>query len=155
MLPDTQSRVVIALLIPICLLKPNFKNVDAVPTKDDIDATVVTIIDIQRLGEANLDDATRGYIGSGAGQEQTLNENTAAFRRLRFRPRSLVDVAKIQTATTVLGRKNIFSSWLLPFRCTYDSTRGRRIWNCKSGSGRRHLDDCERRKHSLVGRHQG
>nr|XP_037287383.1 hydroxyacid oxidase 1-like isoform X2 [Rhipicephalus microplus]XP_037287384.1 hydroxyacid oxidase 1-like isoform X2 [Rhipicephalus microplus]XP_037287385.1 hydroxyacid oxidase 1-like isoform X2 [Rhipicephalus microplus] len=108
MLPHTQSRVVMALLIPICLFKLNFKNVDAIPTKEDKDATVVTIIDIQRLGEANLDDATRGYIGSGAGQEQTLNENTAAFTRLRFRPRSLVDVAKIQTATTVLGQKISF-----------------------------------------------
>ncbi|XP_037522362.1 L-lactate oxidase isoform X2 [Rhipicephalus sanguineus] len=78
------------------------------PRQDDQDETVVTIDDIERLGEANLDDATRSYIASGAGRGQTLKENTNAFMRLRFRPRSLVDVSKIHTATTVLGRKISF-----------------------------------------------
>lgn len=108
MLPDAQSRVVITLLVSLSLLTLNFKNVNAMPRQDDQDEIVVTMSDIQRLGEANLDDATRGYIGGGAGQERTLNENIAAFSRLRFRPRSLVDVSKIDTSTTVLGHKISF-----------------------------------------------
>ncbi|KAH7949198.1 hypothetical protein HPB49_006287 [Dermacentor silvarum] len=76
--------------------------------KVEQDYTVVTLADIQRLGEAKLDDAARSYIASGADQEQTLRENTAAFTRLRFRPKALVDVSKINTATTVLGRRISF-----------------------------------------------
>uniref|UniRef100_A0A131YX46 (S)-2-hydroxy-acid oxidase n=1 Tax=Rhipicephalus appendiculatus TaxID=34631 RepID=A0A131YX46_RHIAP len=108
MLPESPSRVVIAVLVSVSLSQMKFKSVSALPRQDDQDETVVTIDDIQRIGEANLEDATRGYIASGAGREQTLKENTAAFMRLRFRPRSLVDVSKIHTATTVLGRKISF-----------------------------------------------
>ncbi|KAH7943409.1 hypothetical protein HPB52_007812 [Rhipicephalus sanguineus] len=90
------------------VLGVNIKCVNAKPRQEEQDDTVVTIDDIQRLGEARLDDATRSYIASGADREQTLKENTAAFSRLRFRPRSLVDVSKIHTATTVLGRRISF-----------------------------------------------
>lgn len=71
-------------------------------------AHVVTLADIQRLAEANLDIALKYYIGSGADQEQTLRENIEAFSRLRFRPRVLVDVSKVKTTTTVLGRSISF-----------------------------------------------
>uniref|UniRef100_L7M2E3 (S)-2-hydroxy-acid oxidase n=1 Tax=Rhipicephalus pulchellus TaxID=72859 RepID=L7M2E3_RHIPC len=108
MLPHTPSRSVIALLVYLSLLQLTFQGVNAMPRQDEQDQTVVTIDDIQRLGEANLDDAPRGYIGGGAGWGLTLMENIAAFRRLHFRPRSLVDVSKIDTTTTVLGRKISF-----------------------------------------------
>uniref|UniRef100_A0A224Y6L4 (S)-2-hydroxy-acid oxidase n=1 Tax=Rhipicephalus zambeziensis TaxID=60191 RepID=A0A224Y6L4_9ACAR len=107
MFPDTQRHVAIALLVSIFLLL-RFKSVNGMPRQDDQDETVVTIDDIRRIGEANLDETIRGYIGGGAGREQTLRENIAAFNRLRFRPRSLVDVSKIETATTLLGRKISF-----------------------------------------------
>jgi isopentenyl diphosphate isomerase/L-lactate dehydrogenase-like FMN-dependent dehydrogenase len=42
------------------------------------------------------------YFEGGAGDEVTLRANVAAFGRWRFRPRVLVDVAEISTATTVL-----------------------------------------------------
>lgn len=69
------------------------------------DPDVVTISDIQRLGDARLERTTRGYYDSGADQEQTLRENVEAYSRLRFRPRVLVDVSKTMTATTVLGKE--------------------------------------------------
>lgn len=111
MLQDSCNRDVVVLLISLSLCQ--FVTVNCLHAKGDIrqdkqDESVVTIEDIQRLGEASLDDATRSYIASGADREQTLRENTAAFSRLRFRPRSLVDVSKIHTATTVLGRRISF-----------------------------------------------
>ena len=41
----------------------------------------------------------------GAGDELTLEDNVAAFRRLKLRPRMLVDVGEIVTSTTVLGHE--------------------------------------------------
>ncbi|KAL1473045.1 hypothetical protein MTO96_038965 [Rhipicephalus appendiculatus] len=94
MLQGASNRLVIVLLVFLGLSQANFKHVSAKPRQEVQDETVVTIDDIQRIGEANLDDATRSYIASGADREQTLKENTVAFSRLRFRPRTLVDVSR-------------------------------------------------------------
>lgn len=102
------NSVVINLLVFLILSQASFQYVNAKPRQEEQDETVVTIDDIQRLGEARMDTATRSYIASGAEREQTLKENTAAFSRLRFKPRSLVDVSSIQTGTTVLGHRISF-----------------------------------------------
>jgi 4-hydroxymandelate oxidase len=61
---------------------------------------------------AGLEEQARGcipdqvafdYVAGGAGDEITLLENVAAWRRLRFRPRMLRDVSNVSTETTVLG----------------------------------------------------
>uniref|UniRef100_L7M195 (S)-2-hydroxy-acid oxidase n=1 Tax=Rhipicephalus pulchellus TaxID=72859 RepID=L7M195_RHIPC len=114
MLQDASNSVVFILLVFLSLSQGNFKYVNGKPRPEEQDETVVTIDDIQRLGEARLDDATRSYIASGADREQTLKENTAAFSRLRFRPRTLVDVSRIHTGTTVLGHKISFPVGLSP-----------------------------------------
>ncbi|XP_077495507.1 uncharacterized protein LOC144106535 isoform X2 [Amblyomma americanum] len=74
----------------------------------------VTLEDIQRLGEAKMDDGARNYVSIGAGCGQTLKENTEAFKRFRFRPRILVDVEAVNTSTTVLGRAISFPVGLSP-----------------------------------------
>ncbi|KAL3218410.1 hypothetical protein MRX96_005919 [Rhipicephalus microplus] len=102
------NSVVINLLVFLILSQASFQYVNAKPRQEEQDETVVTIDDIQRLGEARMDTATRSYIASGAEREQTLKENTAAFSRLRFKPRSLVDVSSIRTGTTVLGHRISF-----------------------------------------------
>ena len=43
------------------------------------------------------------YFEGGAGDEVTLRANVASYSRWRFRPRMLVDVAEVSTATTLLG----------------------------------------------------
>lgn len=43
------------------------------------------------------------YLDSGAGDELTLRESSAAWDRLRLRPRALVDVSTVSTRATVLG----------------------------------------------------
>ncbi|XP_077490865.1 L-lactate oxidase-like [Amblyomma americanum] len=97
----------ILYLVVTCFLHLACHQIHGKPLNDE-DNMVVTIADIQRLGEANLDNATRSYIASGAEKEQTLRENTEAFTRFRFRPRALVDVSMVNTATTVLGRRMSF-----------------------------------------------
>jgi 4-hydroxymandelate oxidase len=64
---------------------------------------VVNIRDLERQAEAILDPGVFGYFAGGACDELTLDENIAAFARLRLLPRVLVDVSTVDTSTSVLG----------------------------------------------------
>jgi isopentenyl diphosphate isomerase/L-lactate dehydrogenase-like FMN-dependent dehydrogenase len=59
--------------------------------------------DFERLASESLEPGAYAYITGGAGDEQTLADNVAAFRSWLLRPRVLVDVSQPSTATTVLG----------------------------------------------------
>ncbi len=63
----------------------------------------VCIADFERLAEEKLEPGAFGYFAGGAGDERALQENVEAWRRLRLRPRVLVDVEHVSAATTVLG----------------------------------------------------
>jgi isopentenyl diphosphate isomerase/L-lactate dehydrogenase-like FMN-dependent dehydrogenase len=63
----------------------------------------VNVWDYERLAEERLDANALAYFAGGAGDEVTLRENVAAFERRKLRPRVLVDVGGLTTATTVLG----------------------------------------------------
>ena len=63
----------------------------------------INVADYERLASEALDPGAHGYFAGGAGDELTLRENVAAFARWRLRPRVLVDVGEVSTATTVLG----------------------------------------------------
>jgi isopentenyl diphosphate isomerase/L-lactate dehydrogenase-like FMN-dependent dehydrogenase len=63
----------------------------------------LNVWDYERLAEKKLDANARAYFAGGAGDEVTLRENLAAFERRKLRPRVLVDVSSVSTATTVLG----------------------------------------------------
>jgi isopentenyl diphosphate isomerase/L-lactate dehydrogenase-like FMN-dependent dehydrogenase len=63
----------------------------------------INVADYERLASEVLDPGAHGYFAGGAGDERTLRENVAAFARWRLRPRVLVDVAEVDTRTTVLG----------------------------------------------------
>ena len=63
----------------------------------------VNVHDYERLAEEKLEPGAFGYYAGGAGDEWTLAENVAAFRRWVLRPRVLVDVGAVTTAATVLG----------------------------------------------------
>jgi 4-hydroxymandelate oxidase len=56
----------------------------------------------QRSAET-LPRAAYEYVVGGAGEEISLNEATAAWRTVRFRPRVLRNVDRVDTSTTVLG----------------------------------------------------
>jgi isopentenyl diphosphate isomerase/L-lactate dehydrogenase-like FMN-dependent dehydrogenase len=59
--------------------------------------------DYERLAEERLDANAHAYFAGGSGDEVTLRDNLAAFERRKLRPRVLVDVGSVSTATTVLG----------------------------------------------------
>jgi isopentenyl diphosphate isomerase/L-lactate dehydrogenase-like FMN-dependent dehydrogenase len=63
----------------------------------------INVADFERLAAERLDPGVLGYFAGGAGDERTLRDNVAAFARRRLRPRVLVDVSQVSTATTVLG----------------------------------------------------
>jgi len=54
------------------------------------------------------------YVDGGAEDEATLSGNRAAFERMRFRPRTLVDVSVRDTSTTILGEPAAFPAIVGP-----------------------------------------
>ncbi len=66
-------------------------------------SSIVRLADFEPLARAWMDPAAFDYIAGGSWDEITLAENEAAWRRRRFRPRVLVDVSRVATATTLLG----------------------------------------------------
>ncbi|XP_070380599.1 uncharacterized protein [Dermacentor albipictus] len=67
--------------------------------------SALTVANIERVARVKLEPQARRYFFSGADRQQTLKENTAAFERLRFRPKFLVDVSRVDTTTSVLGHR--------------------------------------------------
>jgi isopentenyl diphosphate isomerase/L-lactate dehydrogenase-like FMN-dependent dehydrogenase len=63
----------------------------------------LNVWDYERLAEEKLDANAHAYFAGGAGDEVTLRDNVAAFEHRKLRPRVLVDVGAVSTATTVLG----------------------------------------------------
>ncbi len=64
---------------------------------------MINVDDFEQAARARIDPGAYGYFAGGAGDEQTLRANAAAFARWELRPRVLVDVGDVSTATTVLG----------------------------------------------------
>jgi isopentenyl diphosphate isomerase/L-lactate dehydrogenase-like FMN-dependent dehydrogenase len=67
------------------------------------EANPLNVWDYERLAAEKLDEASFGYFAGGAGDEHAVRANVEAFDRWRLRPRVLVDVGEVTTATTVLG----------------------------------------------------
>ena len=61
-----------------------------------------SIEDLRRLARRRLPRAVFDFIDGGAETESTLRANRAAFERVRFLPKVLVNVAQVDTSTTIL-----------------------------------------------------
>jgi isopentenyl diphosphate isomerase/L-lactate dehydrogenase-like FMN-dependent dehydrogenase len=68
-----------------------------------VDDGLINVADFERLAEKLMEPGPHGYFAGGAGDEVTLRENREAWRRWRLRPRMLVDVSAVSTATTLFG----------------------------------------------------
>jgi len=66
--------------------------------------SALNLFELEALARERLPRAARDYYASGANDEITLARNREAFERAELWYRVLVDVARRQTATTVLGR---------------------------------------------------
>ena len=64
---------------------------------------MINVADYLDAAAAKVDPGVWCYFEGGAGDEVTLQANVAAYGRWRFRPRMLVDVSEVSTATTLLG----------------------------------------------------
>ncbi len=65
---------------------------------------VVALTELESIARDRMAPAAFDYVTGGAWEELSLRDNEAAWRRRRFRPRVLVDVSKVATGTTILGR---------------------------------------------------
>src|SRR5471030_1340353 len=63
----------------------------------------LNLFDYEALAKDRMHPALWAFVVAGAADEITVAENRRAFDRLMIRPRMLVDVGRIDTATTVLG----------------------------------------------------
>src|SRR5262245_43717305 len=82
----------------------------AAPLSDDL----VNVWDYERAAESQLEPGAFGYVAGGANDEWTLRENRAAFERWVLRPRMLVDISQVTTATTVLGTESSMPLFVAP-----------------------------------------
>jgi len=76
---------------------------------------MINVADYLEAAAAKVDPAVWCYFEGGAGDEVTLRANVAAYGRWRFRPRMLVDVSKVTTATTLLGTPVSMPLGVAPF----------------------------------------
>jgi L-lactate dehydrogenase (cytochrome) len=67
-------------------------------------ARAPTIADLRDVARRTVPRAVFDYTDGAAGAELSLARSREAFRRVEFRPSVLRDVAKVDTATTILGR---------------------------------------------------
>ena len=77
--------------------------------------SAVSVSDYVDAAAAKVDPAVWCYFEGGAGDEVTLRANRAAYARWRFRPRMLVDVSEVTTATTLLGTPVSMPLGIAPF----------------------------------------
>ncbi|XP_068657816.1 peroxisomal (S)-2-hydroxyacid oxidase GLO4-like [Aristolochia californica] len=65
----------------------------------------VNVNEFEELAREVLPKMNYDYYRGGAEDQYTLKENIAAFQRITFRPRVLVDVSSIDMSTSILGYK--------------------------------------------------
>jgi 4-hydroxymandelate oxidase len=75
---------------------------------------LINVWDYERAAEEKLPEGPYAYFAAGAGDEWTLRENVAAYRRWTLRPRVLRDVTEVSTATSVLGTDIAFPMLVAP-----------------------------------------
>ncbi len=65
---------------------------------------IVALRELEPLARLRMDPAAWDYVAGGAWDESSLAANEAAWARYRLLPRVLVDVSRVDPATTLLGR---------------------------------------------------
>jgi isopentenyl diphosphate isomerase/L-lactate dehydrogenase-like FMN-dependent dehydrogenase len=85
-------------------------DIRALPTRararlgaESLAARAGTIGELRAAARRRVPGVVFDYVDGGAGDELTLRRNVAALRPIELQPRVLVDVSRVETATTVLG----------------------------------------------------
>jgi L-lactate dehydrogenase (cytochrome) len=79
-----------------------FRRIELDPTARRL-ARVASVADLRKIAKRRLPRGVFDYIDGGAEDERSLEDNTAAYARLRFRPRVLRSVGEVDPSTTLLG----------------------------------------------------
>ena len=77
--------------------------------------SVVNVSEYFDAAAAKVEPSVWCYFEGGAGDEVSLRANRAAYGRWRLRPRMLVDVSEVTTATTLLGTPVAMPLGIAPF----------------------------------------
>lgn len=96
--------------------------------------SVLSLADFERLAEARLEKAAFDYIAGGSGDELTLSDNAAGWRRWRLRPRVLVDVSRVDTAAQVLGSELSLPIGLAPMAFQHHAHREAELATARAAS---------------------
>ncbi|XP_055978209.1 2-Hydroxyacid oxidase 2 isoform X2 [Sorex fumeus] len=67
--------------------------------------SLVCLADFQALARERLSKSSWDYIDGGAGDGITRDDNVAAFKKIRLRPRYLKDMSKVDIRTTIQGQE--------------------------------------------------
>jgi 4-hydroxymandelate oxidase len=76
---------------------------------------MINVADYIEAAAEKVDPGIWCYFEGGAGDEVTLRANVAAYGRWRLRPRVLLDVSEVSTATTLLGTPVSMPLGVAPF----------------------------------------
>jgi len=71
-------------------------------TDEELPGGFQTLSDLRGVAEQRLSPEVWAYVEGGAGDEYTVQENRAAFRRWRLRPRYLAGIRAVDLRTTLL-----------------------------------------------------
>ncbi|XP_030968384.1 peroxisomal (S)-2-hydroxy-acid oxidase GLO4-like isoform X4 [Quercus lobata] len=85
---------------PVCVIFKGFQL-----SLDKMVGEPVNVNEFQELAREALPKMYYDFYAGGAEDQYTLKENVEAFHRIMIRPRTLVDVSRIDMSTTVLGYK--------------------------------------------------
>jgi lactate 2-monooxygenase len=80
-----------------------YREIYALGLTGETPAIPVAVADLERQAMEAMDPRAAGYVGAGAGTEETLWANVDAFSHHRIVPRMLRDVAERDLSTTILG----------------------------------------------------
>lgn len=75
---------------------------------------IYNIKDMRRKAKSRLPNIVFDYLEGGAEDEYDLTENNISYDRWKFKPRRLVDLSKVDTATEILGSSASFPGVVAP-----------------------------------------
>lgn len=77
-------------------------------------ARAYTVDDLRRMARRRLPRTIFDYVDGGGETEFTLRDNTAAFDRIRYRPRTVADIAGRRQSVTIFGREALAPFGICP-----------------------------------------
>ena len=75
---------------------------------------IVNLDELEQQAKQRLDQASYDFVAGGAGAEQTLRANRAAFQKITIMPRVLTGIKEVDTSTDLLGQRLSMPIYVTP-----------------------------------------